>query len=698
MSSDKSEVASVGCVAMQRRRRRCIAQQGATHARDRFAVARDQHYLRVLAGHACQESHTRVPSNYKRGHSPEPERAQPLEQRLRNLSVPTEPTMKTRSCSSILVTALFSLAITAPVLAQEQRQISGTQTITASSASIKGVSPTVTVNPSVLAITSGAPPSGTVGTQYDFISRRVCVKWAPPPPYGVCEKWGWQYQPGFPLAATGGTGLTWSWSARPGSSLPPGLSISGSYIVGTPTRVGSYAVVITVTDSARARASLPYTLTFGKPAPPTISTLTSPQGATVNQPYSYTFATSGYAVTLSATGKLPAGLAPVTRGGVLAGRPSVLGIFPIVVKAVDGVGQSVTQDFSIEVFPHGFGPTGSMKVLRFGHTATLLSTGHVLVTGGETAGVYGSIASAEIFDPSTQKFAATASMTTARSDHTATLLCDLTAASCANHKVLIAGGWGLDPYTLPATEELFDPSTGTFTSTGSLNDSRFAHTATLLGNGKVLIAAGAVGGSRIASAELYDPHTGTFTRTGSLTTTRSGHTATLLANGKVLITGGANDAGNQLASAELYDPVAGTFTATGSMHATRFDHTATRLPDGKVLIVGGYDTGAATAELYDPAKGTFAETGTLTPQRAEHAAVLLPNGTVLVAGGYNLENNLLLADAELFNPQTGTFSGTGGLQTAREYLVMTALGKSGHVLLTGGFGPQTASVAAEVYQ
>jgi len=184
----------------------------------------------------------------------------------------------------------------------------------------------------------------------------------------------------------------------------------------------------------------------------------------------------------------------------------------------------------------------------------------------------------------------------------------------------------------------------------------------------------------------------------ALTTTRSGHTATLLANGKVLITGGANDAGNQLASAELYDPVAGTFTATGSMHATRFDHTATRLPDGKVLIVGGYDTGAATAELYDPAKGTFAETGTLTPQRAEHAAVLLPNGTVLVAGGYNLENNLLLADAELFNPQTGTFSGTGGLQTAREYLVMTALGKSGHVLLTGGFGPQTASVAAEVYQ
>jgi hypothetical protein len=134
------------------------------------------------------------------------------------------------------------------------------------------------------------------------------------------------------------------------------------------------------------------------------------------------------------------------------------------------------------------------------------------------------------------------------------------------------------------------------------------------------------------------------------------------------------------------------------MHAARFDHTATRLPDGKVLIVGGHDTGAAIAELYDPASGTFAATGSLSPQRAEHAAVLLPDGTVLVAGGYNLQGNVLLADAELFNPQTGTFSGTGGLQNARESLVMTALGKSGHVLLTGGFGPQTASVAAELYQ
>ncbi|MGA2514420.1 MAG: kelch repeat-containing protein, partial [Candidatus Limnocylindrales bacterium] len=233
-----------------------------------------------------------------------------------------------------------------------------------------------------------------------------------------------------------------------------------------------------------------------------------------------------------------------------------------------------------------FSPTGSMITARLdGFTATLLPDGRVLIAGGEDAN-QAVIASAELYDPKTGKFRPAGSMTTARAYHTATLLPD--------GSVLISGGYN-DLQNL-ASAELYDPKTGTFSPTGSMGTVRIYHTATLLSDGRVLIAGGAPNccvsqGPDLASAELYDPATGTFSPTGSMTTGRAGHTATLLSDGRVLVAG-AEDSGNH---ADLYDPRTGRFTPTGSMPADQYGLTATLLSDGRVLLAGGHGSDSPLA-------------------------------------------------------------------------------------------------------
>src|SRR5438477_478504 len=191
-----------------------------------------------------------------------------------------------------------------------------------------------------------------------------------------------------------------------------------------------------------------------------------------------------------------------------------------------------------------------------------------------------------------------------------------------------------------------------FVITGSLATARNGHTATLLPNGKMLVAGGEDGNSILTSAELYEAARGTGSATGSLATARSGHTATLLPNGRVLAAGGG-DGGSIHASAELYDPASGTWSATGSLATARFGHTATLLPNGKVLGAGGegpFQTVLASAELYDPASGTWSATGSLVFGRYLHIATLLPDGRVLIAAGVGPAGvqNDVLASAELY--------------------------------------------------
>jgi hypothetical protein len=276
----------------------------------------------------------------------------------------------------------------------------------------------------------------------------------------------------------------------------------------------------------------------------------------------------------------------------------------------------------------------------------------------------------------------TGSMADRRTYHTATLL--------ENGKVLVAGGF--DGSYL-AKAELYEPSTFTFTPTGNLTAARQAHTATRLTNGQVLVTGGSGLSGVVATAELYDPATGTFTATGPMATARAFHTATLLPSGQVLIVGGKDAAGVYFATAELYDPSAGTFSTTGNLASgARNSHTATLLATGQVLVAGGFNgANLATADLY--ATGSFtAATGSLVSPRASHVAIRLANGGVLLLGGTPS------AATELFNPALGTFASAGNLGTARLYYHTATLLANGLVLVAGGVGPGPALLATtELY-
>jgi N-acetylneuraminic acid mutarotase len=260
-------------------------------------------------------------------------------------------------------------------------------------------------------------------------------------------------------------------------------------------------------------------------------------------------------------------------------------------------------------------------------------------------------------------FVSVSPMHHARNYFTATLL--------PNGKVLVAGG-----FDLGTSAELYDPATDTWTVTGSLRVARAYHQATLLPNGKVLIAgslqAGG-GGQASTSAELYNPATGTWTLTGRMNKARIFSTATLLPNGKVLVVGG-----DSIGSSELYDPASGTWTGSAS---TGHGGRATLLLNGKVLV---------GAELYDPATGTWTATG--APSRGYYTATLLLNGKVLAAGGGRTFT------AELYDPDSGTWSATGSLTWDRDYCRATLL-RNGQVLITGGYQQETDTPmsSGEVY-
>nr|WP_238352731.1 kelch repeat-containing protein [Kribbella solani] len=290
-----------------------------------------------------------------------------------------------------------------------------------------------------------------------------------------------------------------------------------------------------------------------------------------------------------------------------------------------------------------------MLTSRRDHTVTQLKDGRVLVAGGESGKLtfpFDGLATAELFDLKTETWTETGAMHTARWGHTATRL--------PSGKVLVAGGAGArtpESYQSWSSAELFDPGSGTWTPVDDMTDARMGHTAVLLADGNVLVIGGMLSTGRgdgvaLGFCELYNSDTGRWTPTGSLTMPRMSHTTALLPDGSVLVAGGWvstvpvgwNYQEYSQWSVERYDSVAGLWSADSNLPGGRADHKMVLLSSGQLLLAGGTeaanpDTGYPSVLLYDPRLRLWSTVAPMTAGRFGFGLVALKDGRALAIGG-----------------------------------------------------------------
>ncbi len=393
-------------------------------------------------------------------------------------------------------------------------------------------------------------------------------------------------------------------------------------------------------------------------------------------------------------------------------RRSLVALSFFLAAAITACGGGVTETPPVYLT----NPQGSrvealaMTTARANAAAIRLRDGRALICGGTATGEIGGVlSSAEIYDPVARTFTPTGSMTVPRTGQTITMLRD--------GRVLLTGGDKNAGFRSQlASAEIYDPGSGTFSATGSMSTPREGHTATMLRDGRVLVAGGSPNGIQTTgSAEIYDPVSGRFSNTGHLNQPRVAHVAALLGTGEVLIAGGGRGGmpGGYISydTAEEYDPVRGRFiTIRAHMKSDRVGAAAVKLNDGRVLIVGGKSgrrmtsrlsniasfTPLNTAEIYDPEANAFIRTGDMNAPHYLATATMLNDGNVLVVGGWLVQGPIVVGmhDAEVYQPETNRFYQAGRTNVARLTNTATLL-NDGEVLIAGGVADKaliTASV------
>lgn len=365
-------------------------------------------------------------------------------------------------------------------------------------------------------------------------------------------------------------------------------------------------------------------------------------------------------------------------------RKQAKAVLKVAISAVLPIHLAVAQVAYAQCGPDSFANAGYLYVARADAQGTALSDGSAIIVGGAYS--TNDNMKAETYHPNTGSYTQVAF-----SDN----LNNTTVTSMNNGTVVMSGGDGAGSiYTSPKIL-FYRPSDGTSYSLTMLQSRRF-HTVTQLNTGKLLIVGGEtrfLAGYELATAELYDPSTGTFSYTGSMAYVRKNHTATVLQSGKVLVVSGT--------SAELYNPATGQFATVVSPTYPRKGHTATLLNDGRVLLAGGYQSsgtsyGNSEAELFDPYSNTFSRLpsnglGVLNTPRVAHTATLLPNGKVILVGGHDQKNasdryyTRNANTTELFDPTTNKFT-WGPTLTRRRSGHVTVLLNDGRLWIGGGYG------------
>jgi large repetitive protein len=385
------------------------------------------------------------------------------------------------------------------------------------------------------------------------------------------------------------------------------------------------------------------------------------------------------------------GIGPVTAGLPVTVSPTATTIYTFTVQ--NAAGESLSASLT-EIVTNALGafttlPNEYPQDL-FGHAASLLPSGQVLVTGGTRLTGLVDLATVSAIDPATGLSSSMLALNVARHSHLQIPL--------DGSRLLVLGGNNYPPVLYDAAGNggsgqqstanmpysvgnsftrasrlldgrvfvdmeswttLYNPVDNTNTDVSQFADARAYPTLTTLKNGKVLIAGGVSTSpsnpATLDTAALFDPGTNTLTPLGSrMSTPRTSHSATLLADGTVLLVGGVN-ANTYLGTAELFDPSTNSFTTVIPLNYARYvGFTSTPLADGRVLIAGNTTSSNSAAqgicEIYQPSQKTFSATGSLNYPRSNHTATLLSNGKVLVLGGTGAELPNGHSMIELFDP------------------------------------------------